>query len=176
MLLNTIRYINNLICLKYMHIYVYIMDAFQRFAHTQDSTLYKIQLYWSLLEPLSDFLQLFFRRTFEGVKHAYTDSKRHSSSCNIGVAGTNSGNNSNCPYSKRVLMIRINPFVIRVYVHPPFRYLRYVRFTILRHISPVQCILSFSLGFQPFELYIVSVLQMLRQYKVRIIFYNYSCV
>jgi len=82
------------------------------------------------------------------VKHAYTDSKRRNSSTNVGVAGTNSGNSDNCPRSGRVLMIGINPFVIRLYVYRPFHNLRYVKLAILRHISPVQCVRSL-LGLNP---------------------------
>jgi len=64
------------------------------------------------------------------------------------VAGTNSGNSDNCPRSGRVLMIRINPFVIQLYIYRPFHDLRYVRLAISRHISPVQCIRSLF-GFNP---------------------------
>jgi len=39
-------------------------------------------------------------------------------------------------------MIRINPFVVQLYVYRPFCNLRYVRLAIPRHISPVQCIRS----------------------------------
>lgn len=59
----------------------------------------------------SRFFAIFFLRTSKEVKHACTNSKRHNSS---GLREQTVGTATIVHVVKRVLMTRINPFVIRV--------------------------------------------------------------